>query len=299
MTAPDPAKRAPDPLVPAHQSHPRTFLANRYVYAVLSRRAGGVSIGVNLSPHKACNFNCTYCQVDRTTPGPEKTVVLSVLRDELRATLELVKSDALLADPRFRSAPQSQRRVVDIAFSGDGEPTVEPWFPEAAHIAAEERKRAGLSEIAIRVITNATVFHLPRVSETLRFLDAHALDVWAKLDAGTAAYYDEVDRTRVPFQRVIDNITACARERLTTIQTLFARHHGAPPTSDEVRAWAGRLADIAAAGGRIGWVQVHTVSRAPGESFVTPLTMDELDQIAALAQAALPKSRVVAYRGSA
>ena len=46
-----------------HQLHPRTFQTNRFVYPVLSRRAGGISIGVNLSPSKACNFNCVYCQV--------------------------------------------------------------------------------------------------------------------------------------------------------------------------------------------------------------------------------------------
>lgn len=290
-------------IVPAHTQHPRTLVvagaANRYVYAVLSRRAGGVSIGVNLSPHKACNFDCTYCQVDRRTPAPEKTVDLDVLRAELRATFEAARSGALLAEPRFASAPPEQRRVVDVAFSGDGEPTSEPWFAEAAHITAEERERAGLRDVAIRIITNATQFHVPRVADALRFLDAHGLDVWAKLDAGTEPYYELVDRSRVPFRRVLDNLLLCARERTTTIQTLFARHHGEGPSDDEIRAWVARLAEIRAGGGRIGWVQVHTVSRAPAESFVAPLPFEELERIAALARAALPESRVVAYRGAA
>ena len=51
------------------QDHRRKLDENRYVYAVLSRRSGGVSIGVNLNPDKVCNFDCIYCQVDRTTPG--------------------------------------------------------------------------------------------------------------------------------------------------------------------------------------------------------------------------------------
>jgi len=285
-------------VLPPHRAHPRTLGAQRYVYAVLSRRAGGISIGVNLSPHKACNFDCTYCQVDRTTPGPEKSVDLAVLRDEVRATFESAASGALAAEPRFATAPEALRRVVDVAFSGDGEPTNEPWFPDAARIVAEERERAGLA-IPIRIITNATVFHLQRVAETLRFLDAHGLDVWAKLDAGTDAYYALVDRSRVPFRRVLDNLLACARERTVTIQTLFARHRGEPPSEAELDAWAERLREIREGGGRIGWVQVHTVARPPAEAYVTPLTVEELEAAAERARAALPGVRVETYRGAA
>ena len=285
-------------ILPPHLAHPRTLGSQRYVYAVLSRRAGGVSIGVNLSPHKACNFDCTYCQVDRTTPGPEKTVDLAVLRDEVRATFDAARTGALAAEARFAAAPAELRNVVDVAFSGDGEPTNEPWFHDAARIVADERARAGLT-IPIRIITNATVLHLPRVADTLRFLDAHGLDVWAKLDAGTEAYYRVVDRSRVPFQRVLDNVLACARERTTTIQTLFARHRGAPPSADEIRAWVDRLRAICDAGGRIGWVQIHTVSRPPAESFVSPLTVEELDGVAVAARTALPGVRIETYRGAA
>lgn len=285
-------------VVPAHTRHPRTLGTNRYVYAVLSRRAGGISIGVNLSPHKACNFDCTYCQVDRTTPGPEKTVDLDVLRAELRAAFTSAADGSMAAEPRFAASPPGVRRVVDVAFSGDGEPTNEPWFPAAARILAEERGRAGLRDLPVRVITNATVLHRPEVAETLRFLDAHGLDVWAKLDAGTEAYYRLVDRSRVPFDRVLSNLLSCARERTVTIQTLFARHHGEPPPPAEIEAWAGRLRALREGGGRVGWVQVHTVSRAPAEAFVSPLTVEELELIAAAARAALPGVRVVAYRGA-
>lgn len=286
-------------LHPAHRDHPRSLRTNRYVYAVLSRRAGGVSIGVNLSPHKRCNFDCTYCQVDRRTPGPEQTVELPVLRRELRETFADAVSGALLSEPRFAGADPSQRVVADVAFSGDGEPTAEPWFAAAARILAEERERAELQALPVRLITNATTFHARPVAETLRFLDAHGLDVWAKLDAGTEPYYRLVDRSAVPFDRVLSNLLLCGRERTLTIQTLFAQHHGAPPSDDELRAWAGRLRDLAAGGASVGWVQVHTVSRPPAESFVQPLTLDLLERAADLARAALPGVRVATYRGAA
>lgn len=286
-------------LVPAHQIRPRALRENKYVYVVLSRRAGGVSIGVNLSPHKGCNFDCTYCQVDRRTPATVKTVDLDVLRAETRDVFAAAKSGALLAEPRFAGTPKEMLVLADVAFAGDGEPTNEPWFAESARVVAEEKDAAGFAALPIRVITNATVFHKPRVAETLRYLDAHALDVWAKLDAGTEAYYRMVDRTDVPFQRVLDNLLLCARERPTTIQSLFARHHGAPPSPEEIAAYADRLRDLAKGGARIPWVQIHTVSRPPAESFVQPLTMPELETIAAAARAALPDARVVAYRGAA
>lgn len=266
---------------------------------MLSRRAAGVSIGVNLSPHKGCNFDCTYCQVDRRTPGTEKSVDLDVLRGEVREAFAAANSGALLAEPQFAAAPTELRVLADVAFAGDGEPTNEPWFEEAAHVVAEERWRAGLTSLPIRLITNATVFHEPRVAGTLRFLDAHGLDVWAKLDAGTEAYYRFVDRTRVPFARVLDNLLLCARERPTTIQSLFARHRGEAPSGQEIAAWAARLRDLREGGARIPWVQVHTVSRPPAESWVQPLTMAELETIAAAARAALPQARVVCYRGAA
>jgi wyosine [tRNA(Phe)-imidazoG37] synthetase (radical SAM superfamily) len=269
------------------------------VYAVLSRRAQGVSIGVNLSPHKGCNFDCTYCQVDRRTPGTEKTVDLAVLREEVREVFAAAKSGALLAEPQFAGAPPELCVLADVAFAGDGEPTNEPWFEDACHVVAEERTRAGLTTLAFRIITNATVFHLPRVAATLRFLDAHGLDVWAKLDAGTEEYYRFVDRTRVPFQRVLDNLLLCGRERPTTIQSLFARHRGEPPSPEEIAAWAARLRALGEGGAKIPWVQVHTVSRPPAESWVQPLTMAELETIAAAARAALPQARVVCYRGAA
>jgi wyosine [tRNA(Phe)-imidazoG37] synthetase (radical SAM superfamily) len=279
--------------------HPRALRENKYVYAVLSRRAEGVSIGVNLSPHKRCNFDCTYCQVDRRTPATVTKVDLDVLREELRDAFADAKSGALFADPRFAGTPKDMLVLADVAFAGDGEPTNEPWFADSARVVVEEKERAGFEMLPIRVITNATVFHKPSVKATLDFLDPHALDVWAKLDAGTEAYYRMVDRTNVPFQRVLDNLLSCGRERSITIQSLFARHHGESPSAAEIAAYAKRLRDLENGGARIRWVQIHTVSRPPAESFVQPLTMPELETIAAAARAALPDARVVAYRGAA
>jgi hypothetical protein len=71
----------------AWRRHERGWADNRYVYAVVSRRSGGLSVGVNLNPDKGCNFDCIYCQVDRTIPPVVRTVDLDRLATELDLVL--------------------------------------------------------------------------------------------------------------------------------------------------------------------------------------------------------------------
>src|SRR5437868_13964722 len=113
---------------PLHTQHQRTFETNRFVYPVLSRRSGGISIGVNLNPDKICNFDCIYCQVDRTRQSETKFVELDALLAELDEVLELVTSGALFDTEKFRNTPPALSRLNDIAFSGAGEPTTSRNF---------------------------------------------------------------------------------------------------------------------------------------------------------------------------
>ncbi len=57
-----------------HTQHERQFADNRFVYPVLSRRSGGISVGVNLNPDKVCNFDCVYCQVNRVSQSETRFV---------------------------------------------------------------------------------------------------------------------------------------------------------------------------------------------------------------------------------
>src|SRR5882757_9732879 len=110
-------------ILPLFTQHSRSWQQNRYVYPVISRRSKGLSIGVNLNPDKVCNFDCVYCCVDRTTPPIEREVDLGVLRDELDQMMALAISGELFGEPPFDQTPAHLKRVNDIAFSGDGEPT--------------------------------------------------------------------------------------------------------------------------------------------------------------------------------
>lgn len=65
---PEPATAIPNTLA-AVRDHTRVYRDFTYVYPVISRRSGGLSVGINLNPDKVCNFDCVYCEVDRKTPA--------------------------------------------------------------------------------------------------------------------------------------------------------------------------------------------------------------------------------------
>lgn len=265
-----------------HRDHRRTFQDNQYVYAVVSRRSKGVSIGINLNPDKVCNFDCIYCQVDRTTPPVVRDVDVPRLLDELEGMLDLVLSGDLFEMGHFQGTPPALRRLNDIAFSGDGEPTTAREFPEVLQAVADIKNRRGLADVKLVLITNASMFHRPAVRDALTVLDPNNGEIWAKLEAGTEDYYRQVDATTIPFQRILDNITEAARLRPLVIQALFLRMHDQPPPAAELEEFCHRLNDIRQAGGRIKLVQVYTVAREPAKDFVSPLDRAEVDAIVEL-----------------
>ena len=202
----------------------------------------------------------------------------------------------LFDDPAFASVPPAFREVKDIAFSGDGEPTTCTRFRECVQIVADVKRAAGLDSTKIVLITDACYLTRPEVEAGLAIMDSSDGIIWAKLDAGTEAYFQMVNRPNFPLQHVIDNIVAASRRRPVVIQSLFMRLSGKPPDSAELEAYADRLNEIASAGGKLDHVQVYTIARAPAEAFVSPLTHEEVDGVAKLVRDRTGLS-VMAYYG--
>jgi wyosine [tRNA(Phe)-imidazoG37] synthetase (radical SAM superfamily) len=262
-----------------HTDHRRHFANFRFVYPVISRRARGVSLGINVNPDKVCNFDCIYCQVDRRETSETQFVEMDRLVAELDEALDVVASGELFELERFRDAPREWQRLNDIAFSGDGEPTTYRNFDEIISRCAEVKRRKGLSDVKLVLITNASMFHREHVQRGLKILDENNGEIWAKLDAGTSDYYHLIERTTIPFEQVLANITEVAKLRPIVIQSLFMKVSGEPPPPSEITAFCERLREIISAAGHIKLVQIYTVARPPAESFVTSLSNHEVDAI--------------------
>jgi wyosine [tRNA(Phe)-imidazoG37] synthetase (radical SAM superfamily) len=256
-------------VLPAHKSHPRVWENFQYVYPVLSRRSHGISIGVNVNPDKVCNFDCIYCQVDRTVPATVTKFDLAVAEGELR---EILKVD-FSQHPPFDSVPKDKLRINDIALSGDAEPTTLRNFSATIEMIARV-KPAG---VKIVLITDAGGLDRPDVKRGLEIMDAHDGEVWAKLDAGTDEYFKLINRTKIPFARILKNIAGCAKQRPVVIQSLFLNVRGVGPGDAEIAAYCQRLREI----GAIRLVQVYTLARPPmaGVAGLTALANAEVDAI--------------------
>lgn len=262
------------------RDHSRSFWDFTYVYPVVSRRSRGLSIGINLNPDKVCNFDCVYCEVDRVTAPKTRVVDLLQVRAELAAMVDLALSGKLAEDPKFREAGDLTRIIRDIAFSGDGEPTLVPNFDECVAVAVDIRRSRHLDATKIVLITDSAGLDKASVRRGLELMDANNGEVWAKLDAGTEAYYRLVNRTSVSFDRILSNLRMTAIARPIIIQSLFLRVRGELMPAAELDQYCQRLVELVSAGAQIREVHAYTIARPTPENWVSRLTAEELGTLA-------------------
>lgn len=271
----------------AWKRHERRWKDNRYVYPVVSRRSGGISIGLNLMPGKACNFSCIYCQVNRKILSAAPEVDLAKLEKELDTILYAAEQGSLYEEAPFNVLEPQERGIRDIAFSGDGEPTLYPRFEDAVRIAARMRTKHGLDAAQLVLITNAAYLDKPSVCSALEILDGNNGEIWAKLDAGTEEYFQRVNRSCMPLERILENILSASRLRPLVIQSLWFRIQDCKPPVEELETYCNRLNDLISAGGQLKAIQIYTIARDPAEEDVSRLSNDELAQIASMVRAAV------------
>ena len=302
-------RQSGDALAPT-QFHPSQFETLRYAYPAVSRRARGVSIGVNLSPTKLCNFRCVYCQVQRNERSSEiaravserraqacderddvlgraldatsNLLDLDVLEQEATSLARATLSGALFAHPRFATTPEPKRVLRDFAFSGDGEPTLAPQFGAAVDRLVAARRALDYERLKLVLITNATRLRAPNVADALdRLADANG-EIWTKLDASNDARLRAVNRTRVSFETIFENIAYASQRWGVKVQTALFSWQGSRPTSRELDEYCERLTSVLARGGCIRGVQLYTVARRPVEPDARPLDNETMDDCAAV-----------------
>ncbi len=266
----------------AVQNHTRHFSDFTFVYPVISRRSRGLSIGVNLNPDKICNFDCVYCEVDRHTPSAATEVNLRQMKNELTTMVQFARDGSLAKEPKFDEVPWLTREVKDIAFSGDGEPTMIHNFAECVEAVAEVKQAEDLETTKIVLITDAAGLDKADVKRGLEVMDRNNGEIWGKLDAGTEEYFKFVNRTNVKFERILNNLLETSKVRPIIIQSLFFKVHGEAMSEAELKAYCGRLSDITDGGGQIREVHLYTVARPTPEPYATKQESEELEQMAAV-----------------
>lgn len=284
--------------------HRRDESGRRYVYAVVSRRAGGVSLGINLNPNNACNWACVYCQVPNLTRGAPPPLDLGRLERELRAEL----ADILHGDFMQRKVPAEGRSLRDVAFSGNGEPTAAAEFPAAVDcvirvidemigqgewLAAPAAAAAPVAaDFTLRLITNGSLLHRARVRQGIARIGAYGGEVWFKVDRATAAGIAQVNGVAITPESMLSRLSTAAGLARTWVQTCWFAIDGQAPDASEEDAYLALLTKVR---DQIAGVHLYGLARPsmqPDAPRLTPLAPAVLESLAARLRALGIKTNV-------
>lgn len=260
------------------EDHRRDAAGYKYVYPVLSRRAGGVSLGINLNVNNACNWACIYCQVPELVRGGPPPVDLVQMEAELRSLLDEIAAGHFAAS----DAQGIPARLVDVAFSGNGEPTAAAEFPAALdRVIAVLQEKDLLDELPIRLITNGSLMHRPAVQQAIRRLGAVSGEVWFKIDRATAAGMELVNQTVMTPEAVRERLALCMAAAPTWIQTCWMGIDGQSPAASELDAYVAFVASLA---DKIAGVHLYGIARPSMQASASRLTRLAPAEIEALAE---------------
>jgi hypothetical protein len=260
-------------------NHDRDSAGLQYVYPVVSRRAGGVSIGINLNTNNACNWRCLYCQVPNLTRGTAPTINLDQLEHELRTFLH----DLLHGDFMQTRVPPEARRINDIALSGNGEPTSAAEFPQVIALIARIRRELALPDTLKTVlITNGSLLHRPAVQQGLRQMVNG--EVWFKLDRASAAGMAQINDTQQTLDKVRAHLITAIALCPTWLQTCWFALDGHAPSAQDEDDYLRFVRDLLRDGHRPQGVLLYGLARPSLQAEaprLTALPRAELDPFAA------------------
>ena len=243
-----------DYLVP--EDHNRDVTGMTYIYPVVSRRAQGVSVGINLNVNNACNWRCIYCQVPNLTRGGPPAIELAQLKQELNSMMQAL----LHGDFMQRYVAESDRRLMDIAFSGNGEPTTCKQFGEVLDIVAEVMQQYDLiqQDVKVRLITNGSQMDKVEVQAWMKKLPQINGEVWFKIDAGNRAGFARINDIQMTPEAHIKRLKTCAALCPTLVQTCMFALDGIAPSEADI---ADYLALIKQVSSEIKGVHLYSVAR--------------------------------------
>jgi len=261
--------------------HNRNSAGLRYIYPVVSRRAGGVSVGINLNTNNACNWRCIYCQVPDLKPGTAPPVDLTLLEQELRGFLH----ELLHGDFMQRRVPEGMRRINDIALSGNGEPASAKEFVQVIELIGKLKHELDLpADIKLVLITNGSLIHRKNVQQGLRRMAQLNGEVWFKLDRASEAGMHICNNTGISLTKVRENLATAIALCPTWLQTCWFALDGATPGRAEEDAYLDFLAGLLRDGIKPQGVLLYGLARPslqPEAPRLAALTAQQMEAFAA------------------
>ncbi|MGB4498085.1 MAG: radical SAM protein [Methylococcaceae bacterium] len=223
-------------------NHNRNVTNLNYIYPVISRRAGGLSIGINFNTNNACNWRCIYCQVPDLKLGAAPEIDLDLLAKELRLFLD----DVLHGDFYERmEVPIEQRVIKDIAMAGNGEPTSLANFDQAIQIIGDIATENGIfPESHFVLITNGSLIHRETVQKGLKILADFGGEIWFKMDSATKEGRAFVNNSAQTNDAVLKAITIASGICETKIQICLVDYQPRGFLESEREGFLTFLADI-------------------------------------------------------
>ncbi len=267
--------------------HSRDSAGLTYVYPVISRRSGGLSIGINLNPNNACNWRCIYCQVPDLIRGTSPEIDLQQLQNELDEFL----NDVIHGDFYDRYEVAEELRIInDIAISGNGESTTSAEFDQVVELIGQSINRFGLQDkIKLVLITNGSLVHKEIVQSGLSKMRSINGEVWFKLDSATDAGLKNINNAGISIDRVKENLKIVSALCPTWLQTCVFKLDGELPSRNECECYLQFLSSLKKDNIKVNGVLLYGLARpsmqleAPRLSSVSEAWMNEFaDEISQL-----------------
>ncbi|MGG7053964.1 radical SAM protein [Nitrosomonas sp. ANs5] len=240
------------------EDHSRDSAGLTYVYPVVSRRAGGLSIGINLNPNNACNWRCLYCQVPALQRGSAPVIDLPKLEQELRSFLHELIYGRFMQE----KVPPEARVIHDIALSGNGEPTSAKEFEQVIQLIGKVKDEFPLPDtLKVVLITNGSLIHRVTVQNGLSQLAKLNGEIWFKLDSVTKVGRLQINHTHMSLARMRENLCLAASLCPTWLQTCVFQLDETPPGQTELDAYISFVDALLQDGVQIRGVLLYTLAR--------------------------------------
>lgn len=261
-------------------NHDRQIAGLKYIYPVISRRAGGLSIGINFNPNNACNWRCIYCQVPNLTPGNAPEMDFELLARELREFLDYVQHGDFYENFKLEA---QYRNIKDLAISGNGEPTSLKNFDQALALIGEIATDAGVFPNSNFVlISNGSLLYQPGVQNGLKVLANYNGEIWFKLDSATPEGRKLTNNTGQSQHKLLENLKIASNLSRTKLQTCML-HYQQLWSESEKAAYLQLLAQLRQDDIRIEQIMLYSLARQSFQPEAEHLQKVERDEMLAFA----------------